>query len=42
MGGEEVRAAEERLQGCKGNQLVEIGNTGNLVYRGEEEEDSPL
>lgn len=34
MGGrEEVRAAEERLQGCKGNHLEGIKNTRIVVYR---------
>lgn len=36
-GREEASAAEERLQGCKGNRLGGTHNTGNVVYRAREE-----
>lgn len=41
-GREDVRTALERLQGCKGNQLGGIRNTGHFVYRTRKGEDSVL
>lgn len=32
MGGRKWRAAEERLQGSKGNRLGGTRNTGNVAY----------